>query len=467
MTARSEHVDDTIAAIATPPGEGGVAIVRLSGPEAIQIAARLFRSSTSRSLAQSKRPLLHGHVVDAQGQRLDEVLVLRMPAPHSYTREDVVEIHCHGGAGPVNAILEETLQQGARLAQPGEFTQRAFLNGRIDLVQAEAVIDQIRARTRDSLRAANAAAEGVLSREIHGMRDTLAQLLARIEAVVDFPEEDDVPELLDASLVAALRDCRARMEQLLASAEAGRLYREGALIAIVGRPNVGKSSLFNALLRDNRAIVTATAGTTRDRLEETLNLQGIPARLVDTAGMRQTEDEIERIGVDRARDTLRSADLILFVLDATTPPTPEDRQLAEELAPLETPVLCVWNKYDLIDSAAAAPTPTDLPGPFIAECPVSALTGAGLDALEAQLAQQLRGNTGMAADQPMLTRAHQKDSLRRAHACLLRADELLDASPEFLAFEIQETLQALGEITGETTPDEILGTIFASFCIGK
>ena len=455
--------EDTIAAIATPPGEGGVGIVRVSGPMATTVAERIFVSSTGKNLRKTKRALLHGHIVDEQQQKLDEVLLLRMPAPHSYTREDVIEIHCHGGPGPLNTVLQETLKGGARLANPGEFTQRAFLNGRIDLVQAEAVIDQIRARTRDSLLAANAAADGVLSREIYALKDILAHILARIEAVVDFPEEDDVPELLDQKLIDDLKDVIDRMQRLLDTSKVGRLYREGALVAIAGRPNVGKSSLFNSLLRETRAIVSAQAGTTRDRLEETLNLQGIPARLVDTAGMRHTQDEIESIGVNIARDTLRAANLVIFVMDASSAITQEDQALAQELVELESTVVFVLNKIDLGLNILES----DLPLTPVASCQISALTGQGIDSLEEILAAQLRGNVGIAANQPMLTRLHQQDSLRRALDCLARVEALMDQSPEFLAFEVQESLSALGEITGETTPDDILGTIFSSFCIGK
>ncbi len=455
--------EDTIAAIATPPGEGGVGIVRISGPMAISVAERIFVSSTGKNLLKTKRSLFHGHIVDDQQQKLDEVLLLRMPAPHSYTREDVIEIHCHGGPGPLNAVLQETLNGGARLATPGEFTQRAFLNGRIDLVQAEAVIDQIRARTRDSLLAANAAADGVLSREIYALRDMLAHALARIEAVVDFPDEDDVPELLDQKLTDDLNEVINRMQRLLGTSKVGRLYREGALVAITGRPNVGKSSLFNTLLRETRAIVSTQAGTTRDRLEETLNLHGIPARLVDTAGMRQTQDEVESIGVNIARDTLRAANLVILVLDASTAITQEDNALAQELADLEATVIVVLNKIDL----GLKILETELPLEPEATCQISALTGQGMSALEEILASQLRGNVGVAANQPMLTRLHQQDSLRRALNCLVRVEGLMEQSPEFLAFEVQDSLSALGEITGETTPDDILGTIFSSFCIGK
>ena len=454
--------NDTIGAISTPPGEGGVGIVRLSGPDAVAIAARVFVSSRGRDIRTSKQRVFHGHIEDAQGRPLDEVLVHVMRAPHSYTREDVVEINAHGGAAPLNAILEETLRGGARLAHPGEFTQRAFLNGRIDLVQAEAVVDVIRARTRAGLQAANAAASGALSKALCRMRDTLGHALAHVEAAVDFPEED-LPDLVDEALLEGLRESHRHMLELLDTAEAGRLYREGATIAIAGRPNVGKSSLFNALLRDARAIVSAHAGTTRDRIEEYITLGGVPTKLVDTAGLRATEDEIEQMGVAVARDALKSANLALFILDASEPVCAEDHRLADELEALEIPVVVALNKIDLAPGASGP----DWEYTFAALCPVSALTGEGLKVLEERLTQQLLRHAPPAAGQPMITRLHQKDSLRRASECVGRLLDNSGLSPEFLAIELRDALEALGEITGETTPDDILDTIFSSFCIGK
>ncbi len=454
--------EDTIAAIATPPGEGGIGIVRLSGSRALEVAARVFRASSGRDPRTTKRRMLHGHVHDADGNRLDEVLVHVMRAPHSYTREDMVEINAHGGAGPLAAILEACIAAGARLARPGEFTLRAFLNGRIDLVQAEAVIDLIRARTRDALLAANAAAGGRLSRELHAMRDRIRHALAHIEAAVDFPEED-LPDLVTPALLEGLHQTLRDMRVLLETADAGRLVREGAVVAIAGRPNVGKSSLFNALVRDARAIVSAHAGTTRDRIEEYITVAGVPVRLVDMAGLRVTEDEVERIGVDRARDALQAANLVLFVTDAALPATEEDREIARDLAALTTPVVLVLNKVDLAPEVSA---PTLAPAPA-GVCRVSALTGEGLHELEAVLGRLLLGGAHIAADQAMITRLHQKDSLRRAVEALDRMLDAPDQSPEFLAIDLREALHALGEITGETTPEDLLEIIFSSFCIGK
>lgn len=453
--------EDTIAAIATPPGEGAIGIVRLSGPDAIAIASRIFVSSTGRRLDTGKGRVFHGEIRDGDAV-LDEVLVHLMRSPHSYTREDVVEINGHGGPGPLAAILELVLRCGARLAEPGEFTKRAFLNGRIDLVQAEAVIDRIRAQTRTSLRAATAAAQGRLSRAIHEIHEVLADALARVETAVDFPEED-LPELVDAALRERIEHVQTRMWDLLNTAETGRLYREGVAVAIVGRPNVGKSSLFNALVRDARAIVTAQPGTTRDRIEEVVTIAGVPVRLSDMAGLRPTEDEVERIGVERARDALRAADIILLILDASDPITDEDASLASEIKGLAVPVATVLNKTDLAPDAPFPPWARD----FDVNVRVSAKTGEHLKALEDALAGLILRGHHIEPDQGLITRVHQRDSLRRAADAVHRFLENFGASPEFLSVDLRDALNALGEITGETTPEDILDRIFSSFCIGK
>ncbi|MBL7648072.1 MAG: tRNA uridine-5-carboxymethylaminomethyl(34) synthesis GTPase MnmE [Candidatus Hydrogenedentes bacterium] len=453
---------DTIVAISTPPGEGGVGIVRLSGPDAIAIASAIFRSSRGRSLDDAARAVFHGHILGADDATVDEVLCHVMRAPHTYTREDVVEINGHGGPAPLNAIMEAALNQGARLARPGEFTLRAFLNGRIDLVQAEAVIDQIQARTRANLQAANAASSGVLSRTLFQMREVLLELLARVEAVVDFPE-DDIPDLIDEALMAQAAEAHRQMLDLLRKSEAGRVYRDGAILAIAGIPNVGKSSLFNALLRDARAIVSAQAGTTRDRLEEYITLAGVPVKLIDTAGVRHTDDEIERQGVQIARDVQKSAQVALLVLDASRESKEEDSDLFQELIALEIPVVLALNKCDLVDE----PRIPEWAREATAAQFVSALTGAGLSTLEETLGRILLGGANIAADEALVNRLHQQDSLRRAAACVERFLGGQGMSPEFLALELQEALQALGEITGETTPDDVLAAIFGSFCIGK
>ncbi len=460
-TVRPTSLDDTIAAIATPRGEGGIGIVRVSGGEALVIAEALFVSSSGRDIRTDVRQVYHG-TIRYGAAAIDEALLHVMRAPHSYTREDVVEINCHGGAAPLNAVLDLVLARGARLAEPGEFTRRAFLNGRIDLVQAEAVIDRIRAQTRAGLRAAASAAGGTLSRAIHECRDTLADALARIEAAVDFPE-DDLPDLVDPALRERLEQALRRMGELLDTAETGRLYREGAGVAIAGRPNVGKSSLFNALLRDARAIVTAEPGTTRDRLEEVITISGVPVRLSDTAGLRSAEDEAERIGVQVARDAVKQADCVILVLDASAPCTEQDERLAREVLEHNAPALLALNKTDIAQAAPFPPWAAD----FTASCRLSAKTGEGLHELEANLSSILLAPGAVSPDQGMINRAHQRDSLRRAHEALRRLLDNFHASPEFLSIDLREALQALGEITGETTPEDILDRIFSSFCIGK
>jgi tRNA modification GTPase len=456
-------LDDTIAAISTPPGEGGIGIVRLSGTKSIEIAARLFRSSSKVDFAVTRRRVFHGDVVDSDGRVVDEALLHVMRAPHSYTREDVVEINCHGGFGCVGAVLEQTLIQGARLAEPGEFTRRAFLNGRIDLVQAEAVIDRIQAKTKAGLRAAASAASGMLSRSLNEMKARLVNALAHVEAAVDFPEED-LPDLVNAELLGQLNDVLFGMRALLDTADRGRLYREGLSMAIAGRPNVGKSSLFNALLCDARAIVSAQPGTTRDRIEEFLTLGGAPVRLVDTAGVRVAHDEVERIGVEIARKALACADVILFVLDGSMALTDEDRALAVDLSGLDRPVWLVLNKRDV---ASIVEPPDEWLGWLKGVNRISAKDGAGLVELENALSGFIVGGGGVSPEDGLITRAHQHDSLRRAAASVERALANSNASPEFMSIDLRDALSALGEITGETTPEDVLDLIFSSFCVGK
>jgi len=458
--------EDTITAISTPPGEGGIGIVRVSGPDAFVIARAIFVSSKGRTPDKGKQRVFHGHVHDASGRTLDEILLHVMPAPHSYTAEDVVEFNGHGGMVPLNAILEETLRHGARLARPGEFTLRAFLNGRMDLTRAEAVIDLIQAQTRRALSAANSVAEGALSETLYELREILADSLARIEAAVDFPE-DDLPELIDHALIQRLQDANKQMKTLLETAETGILLREGVGLAIVGRPNVGKSSLFNALLRDTRAIVSEEAGTTRDRIEETASLGGIPVRLMDTAGMREAQNIVEAQGVQLARDAARQARYILFVVDGSASETDEDRRIAAELRDLGTPVLLIRNKIDL-RKGSPLPQEHGFTAPqFALVCDVSAKTGEGLHRLEKELSQLLIGSGSLESHTPMLSRTHQRDSMRRAQACVARMLLDMHISPELLALELREALDALGEITGETTSESLLDRIFSAFCIGK
>lgn len=453
--------DDTIAAVATPPGEGGIGIVRVSGDDAILYVDAIFTSSRGRDIRRRPGRVFHGEIRDGD-QPIDEVLVHLMRAPHSYTREDVVEINCHGGPGPLNAVLELVLREGARLAGPGEFTWRAFINGRIDLVQAEAVIDRIRAQTKAGLQSASAASRGLLSKTIIEIRDDLVAAKAHVEAAIDFPDQD-LPDLITPELRRRLSSAQERMKALQATADAGCLLREGASIAICGRPNVGKSSLFNAMLRDSRAIVTSQPGTTRDMLQETVTLEGIPVRLMDTAGLRHTEDEVERIGVEVARRAITEAAVILFLVDASMAVHPEDRILLEELRAAGVPIVLVANKIDLGETIEVS----DFNDEFAFISRVSALNASGVEDLETSLASLLRGGARIAPDQALVTRVHQKDSLRRANEAVQRVEANFKNSPEFMAIELDDAIRALGEITGETTPDDVLEYIFGSFCIGK
>jgi tRNA modification GTPase len=453
--------DDTISAIATPPGEGGIGIVRLSGPAALAIAQAIFRPLKPGPLRSHR--LRYGHIVDpASSDVVDEVLAAPMLAPHSFTREDVVEFSCHGGALSLQRTLELTLHAGARLAQPGEFTMRAFLNGRIDLTQAEATLDVIRAQTNTGLALAQAQLGGWLAQEVRRLRAELLDALAALTVTLDFPEDEVAPPDIGPALRSSLR----ALEHLLASAEQGIIYRQGARAALVGRPNVGKSSLLNALLRADRAIVTAIPGTTRDTLEETANLDGIPVVLIDTAGMTESADPVERLGVERSRSALAGADLALLVLDSSQPFTPDDQRIAA--LTLDKPTLLVWNKADQGSPAPPAP-PLEHPH-LLGSVATSAATGSGLAALAQAIAGALLGSGSVApGDSHLVTNPRHRDALRRA-ADLLDSVERgwsTGIPPDLVAGDLTAALNALGEITGDVVGEDLLDTIFSRFCIGK
>lgn len=451
---------DTIAAPATPSGSGGIGIIRLSGPRAEAVLLGLFRPSRPPHRLRSHQ-LYHGRIVDGRGVVIDEVLAVVMRAPHSYTREDVVELHCHGGSVILRRILDELLESGVRLANPGEFTQRAFLSGRLDLSEAEAVVDLIQSRSEASRRVALEQLQGRLSRAIHGFQHQLADLLALVETYVDFPEED-IPLPQIESLGAQSAEVRQQMGLLLQDFENGRILREGLSVLILGCPNVGKSSLLNALLGEARAIVTPLPGTTRDTIEEHLSLGGIPLRLVDTAGVRETNDLIEAEGVRRAREKITGADLILFVIDGSRGLSADDRFALELCAGRR--LLVTVNKCDLgaqpLDSSLSAWPRVN----------ISAHTGEGLEALRQAIIGFFRGEDGReGADTPLLSDRRHREALVLACQALERFESAVsqEHSVEFLALELREALQALGQITGETTPDDILQRIFSRFCIGK
>jgi tRNA modification GTPase len=451
---------DTIAAIATPVGEGGVGIVRLSGGEALAQLRRIFRPRRGGDRFRPQQ-LRYGRIVDRTGAAVDEALAVFFKAPHSYTREDVVEIHCHGGALPLRRTLELALEAGARLAEPGEFTMRAFLNGRIDLAQAEATLDLIQARTQTGLQLALEQLGGRLSREVRMARDQLIGALAYVTALVDFPE-DDVPE---QEVLQPLRAALAQVEQLYRGADQGILYRYGARAALVGRPNAGKSSLLNALLQVERAIVTPVAGTTRDTLEETANLGGVPVVLIDTAGITETSDPVERIGVERSRRALASADVVLLVLDQAAPLSAED--LAIGALTHGRPTILVCNKADL--PALLDPAPLiAVHSTLRAQAATSAATGQGLTELGAIVAHTLLGDASLAGE-TLVTNPRHRDALSRSLEHLGSAVAALEhgVPVDLVAVDLTAAVQALGEVTGETVGEDLLATIFSRFCIGK
>ena len=458
--------DDTISAVATAIGEGGIGIVRLSGSEAIMVANQLFRGLGGK-MAQDI-PSFHaayGSVIDPKsGETVDEVLLLIMRAPKSYTREDVVEIHCHGGPVPLRRILDLTLRCGARLAEPGEFTKRAFLNGRLGLPQAEAVIDVIRAKTDISLKLAVSNLSGSLSERIASLRRSILQMIAHLEASIDFPEEDI--EALTANQVAQdLVPVLTQIQSLLATANTGRILREGLQTVIIGKPNVGKSSLMNALLRENRAIVTNIPGTTRDVIEEYVNIRGIPLKIVDTAGIRATEDLVEQIGVQRARDFIARADLLLIMLDASLPLSPEDREVLELLDNRQAIVLI--NKSDLPVRLNKRELEELIAGmPVIA---LSTIDGTGLDELEEAIVNKVYGGHIIEHEGAFVNNVRHTHLLRMTLARLEEAMRTIDAQmpPDCIVIDLKAAWESLGEITGETVNEDIIDQIFSQFCIGK
>lgn len=478
---------DTIAAIATPPGEGGIAIVRVSGTKARAITGRVFRPQRPGDPADYAGYTVHyGQFVDAvTGEVADDGLLTTFRAPHSYTGEDTLELSCHGGRATTARVLQLTLNAGARLAEPGEFTQRAFLNGRLDLAQAEAVADVIRARTEAARRQARRQLDGALSQAVATIKDELVGILAAIEVTIDF--SDEVGELEYAPLEARIAAVKQGVERLLATAERGRILREGLRIAIIGRPNVGKSSLLNALLRAERAIVTPIAGTTRDLVEECANVGGIPLVLVDTAGLRETSDLVERIGVERAEGAAAAADVVLFVLDTSTGVTPDDLAAAESLRRLAAPrTLLVLNKGDLTSPDQAERAGQEAARLFaLSQSPllVSAETGEGLDVLENALAalaespdasaSDLAGQASIEAasllDSVVVASARHREALEQARQSLVEAAQTTQERlpGDFIAIDLRGALDSLGLITGETVTEDIIHRIFRDFCVGK
>lgn len=445
---------DTIAAVSTPPGSGAIGIVRLSGPAALSLARQVFTGGPSD--LRSHRAY-YGPLSDPRSaQTLDHCLLLYMQGPHSYTGEDIVELHCHGGHFLVRSVLQLLLELGARLADPGEFTQRAFLNGRLDLTQAEAVADLIQGQSRPGLNLAAHQLEGHLSGPIRAVRLQLIAILAAIEANIDFPDEVDSPD--EQMIVDGLTAAGAEISRLLATSDAGRIWKEGLKLAIVGEPNVGKSTLLNALLRYERAIVSEIPGTTRDTVEDDYNLRGIPVRIVDTAGLRQTSDKIEAIGIERSQKALAEADLVLIVAEAEAGLSAKLQDLLGQTRGKDR--VLVWNKADKSGTLPGAPS--DVPAAL-----VSALSGQGLENLENLLYELVVSHHTL--DQPISINARHKLCLIRAQEALARvAQTLADALPtDFVAIDLKEAIVAFGEMIGESVAEEVINEIFHRFCVGK
>ncbi|MFJ8459955.1 tRNA uridine-5-carboxymethylaminomethyl(34) synthesis GTPase MnmE [Lysinibacillus xylanilyticus] len=458
---------DTIAAISTPMGEGAIAIVRLSGDEAVAIADKIFRSPGGKSLTSKASHTIHyGHLVDPKtNEVVEEVMLSLMRGPKTFTREDVIEINCHGGLVSVNRVLKLALTNGARLAEPGEFTKRAFLNGRIDLSQAEAVMDLIRAKTDRAMNVALGQMDGKLSRLIGDLRQALLETLAQVEVNIDYPEYDDVEEMTVPVLVEKCTWVRNEITKLLQTSSQGKILREGLSTVILGRPNVGKSSLLNSLVQENKAIVTDIAGTTRDIIEEYVNVRGVPLRLVDTAGIRETEDIVERIGVERSREALRGADLILFVLNYAEELTAEDERLFETIEAMD--YIVIINKTDLpqkIDLARVK----ELAGNHRIVT-TSLLQEEGITELEEAIAALFFEGQIEAGDLTYVSNARHIALLHQAQATV--EDALAGAQAgvpvDMVQIDVTRTWEILGEIIGDTVQESLINQLFSQFCLGK
>jgi tRNA modification GTPase len=458
---------DTIAAISTPPGEGGIGIVKISGEKSFEIVKKIFHPQRKKNLSPEMKSfsMLLGYIKGENGI-IDEVLVSRMKSPHTYTRENIVEINCHGGAAPLNEVLRTVLSSGARLAEPGEFTKRAFINGRIDLSQAEAVLDIIRSKTNRALDAAVRQLRGEISEKIQSMVDSLKNVLVVLEANIDFPEEEDVSHVQFMKIMQTITSLKTDLETLIRSYDRGKIFRDGVLTVISGKPNVGKSSILNAFLKFDRSIVTHLPGTTRDIIEEQLNLNGIPFILADTAGITDTENIIEMEGVKRSEGHIEKSQLVLLVFDGSCTLDQRDIEIARRVQPKRH--IAIINKTDLKMEL----TPQDLlqktgVNPDIVH--LSAKTGSGLKELEKKMTETVISGSAGGDYSIMVTNSRHFDILQKALVEINHALKTLDESPEaeLLAYDVRSAMDILGEITGEVTNREILDVIFNNFCIGK
>lgn len=457
--------EDTISQIATPHGAGGIGIIRVSGGDALGVARRVFRPAAGGTLGDIAPYTAHyGHIVAADGTVIDECILLYMRAPHSYTGEDTAELQCHGGAVVLREVLLRTWEVGARPAEAGEFTKRAFLHGRLDLARAEGVMELIAAKSTRAARAARERLAGAFSHAVTDIRTQILGAVAHIEAGIDFPE-DDIPAASAEHLAAEIDAASAAVRRLLAGADTGRILREGVKTVIVGRPNVGKSSLLNALLGIERAIVTDVPGTTRDIIEEEISVAGIPLRLLDTAGLRAAEDAVEQIGVARTEQHLTDAELILAVFDASEPLTAEDHALLTRLSAAAADTIILCSKEDRPSVLSAA----DFSAVAAPVLRISAQEGTGLDALREEIAAHIVRREGDLSDGALPNKEREIEALRRAEAHLAAAAETLaaDLGTDFVSIDLRAAYDALGEILGETVDTDLIDRIFSEFCIGK
>jgi tRNA modification GTPase len=460
--------DDTIAAISTPLGEGGIGIVRMSGKDSLTIAGQIFLSPKNKLLKEIKSfHLTYGYILDPlTGGKVDEVLLSLMRSPYSYTKEDVVEINCHGGMISLMKILELVLGLGARLADPGEFTKRAFINGRIDLSQAEAVLDLIRSKTDESRRIALAQLQGGLSEKITSLRDRVMDVCVNIEAYIDFPE-DEIETASKQDLRTSLQDISHTLQMLVKTYDEARFFREGLSTAIVGRPNVGKSSVLNALLQKDRAIVTETPGTTRDTIEEYLNIRGLPLRIMDTAGIRDVKDLAEKEGVKRSLQSIVNSDLVIALFDRSEPLQEEDFEVLRKIKDRTT--IFVLNKSDLPAAFERTSFSAFIPTPSPLLLNISATRGDGIEELKDAIFSSCLKNWKEEREGVVVTNLRHKTAIQHAQASLVNAMQALTENQpiEIIALELRDSLDKLGEIVGAITTEDILERIFNEFCIGK
>ncbi|HDT7012324.1 TPA: tRNA uridine-5-carboxymethylaminomethyl(34) synthesis GTPase MnmE [Staphylococcus aureus] len=456
---------DTITSISTPMGEGAIGIVRLSGPQAVEIADKLYKGKHLLNDVPS-HTINYGHIIDPESKEVvEEVMVSVLRAPKTFTREDIIEINCHGGILTINRVLELTMTYGARMAEPGEFTKRAFLNGRIDLSQAEAVMDFIRSKTDRASKVAMNQIEGRLSDLIKKQRQSILEILAQVEVNIDYPEYDDVEDATTEFLLEQSKEIKQEINRLLDTGAQGKIMREGLSTVIVGKPNVGKSSMLNNLIQDNKAIVTEVAGTTRDVLEEYVNVRGVPLRLVDTAGIRETEDIVEKIGVERSRKALSQADLILFVLNNNEALTQEDYTLYEVVK--NEDVIVIVNKMDLeqnIDINEVKDMIGDTP-----LIQTSMLKQEGIDELEIQIRDWFFGGEVQNQDMTYVSNSRHISLLKQARQTIQDAIDAAESGVpmDMVQIDLTRTWEILGEIIGETASDELIDQLFSQFCLGK